>query len=133
MVRPVLALSALACLCLPSMAEKINEPLTSDEIRSEFLGTRMSGVLFETGVRFVECIEPGGRSIYRYGEDTSEGALTSVSDGVACFTYDDGSFCYEMLRHPGGYIVSSVEHQAHFLIGKVERNVQQCTKADLIG
>ena len=108
-------------------------PMTDEEIRAEFPGTRMSGVLVETGVKFVECIEPDGRSIYRYGDYSSEGAMTSVNDGVACFTYEPSTFCYDILRHPGGYIVSSVERGAHFVISKVERNVTRCTAADLIG
>ncbi|MEZ5986987.1 MAG: hypothetical protein R3B94_13655 [Hyphomonas sp.] len=108
-------------------------PLTDEEIRAEFLGTRMSGVLFETGVKFVECIEPDGRSIYRYGDYSSEGAMTSVKDGVACFTYEPSTFCYDILRHPGGYIVSNPGGGAHFIITTVERGVTRCTAADLIG
>ena len=93
----------------------------------------MSGKLFETGVEFVECIEPDGRSIYRYGNYSSEGEMSSVSEGVACFTYDDRSFCYEMFRYPGGYIVSSMEADSHYIISKVERSITRCTSADLIG
>ena len=133
MVRSAALLTAFALHCAPALAQHAGVPMTDEEIRSEFLGTRMSGVLFETGVRFVECIEPGGRSIYRYGSDYSEGNMSSVSEGVACFTYASGTSCFEMLRHPGGYIVSSVSGRSHFVISKVERDVRSCSSQDLIG
>lgn len=110
-----------------------NAPLTADEIRAEFLGTRMSGVQLGTRQPFIECIEPNGRSIFQTGDYVSEGVMDVTPDAQACFTYASGTYCYRIQRAPTGYMIHSVGASATFHARKVERGVTRCTADDLIG
>ncbi|MFN4024945.1 MAG: hypothetical protein ACK4MQ_08930 [Hyphomonas sp.] len=110
-----------------------NAPLTADEIRAEFLGTRMSGVQLGTRQPFIECIEPDGRSIFQTGDYVSEGVMEVTPDAQACFTYASGTYCYRVQRAPTGYMIHSVGASATFHARNVERGVKRCTADDLIG
>ena len=131
MRRSTAMLGTVFCLGLAALAQAPNAPLSADEIRAEFLGTRMAGTELTSGVAFVECIEPDGRSIFRFGDDYSEGVMSSVSQGTACFTYESGTSCFRMQRTSSAYLVSSVGGGGVFRIEHVERNVHQCTAAHL--
>lgn len=110
-----------------------NAPLTADEIRAEFLCTRMSGVQLGTRQPFIKCIEPNGRSIFQTGDYVSEGVMDVTPDAQACFTYASGTYCYRIQRAPTGYMIHSVGASATFHARKVERGVTRCTADDLIG
>lgn len=124
----------LPAAAAPALAEPApNAPLTAEEIRAEFLGTRMSGVQLGTRQPFIECIEPNGRSIFRTGDYVSEGIMEVTPDAQACFTYASGTYCYRVQRAPTGYMIHSVGASATFHARKVERGVTRCTADDLIG
>lgn len=124
-------LLAAAAPAFPEAAP--NAPLTADEIRAEFLGTRMSGVQLGTGMSFIECIEPNGRSVFQAGDYISEGVMEVTPDAQACFTYASGTYCYRVQRAPTGYMIHSAGTSATFHARKVERGVKRCTADDLIG
>jgi len=131
-----LALMGCALLAMAGASGAEGAPnglLSADEIRAEFLGTRMSGVQLGTGAKFVECIEPGGRSIFQLGDSYSEATMAVRPEGQACFTYSSGVHCYRMQRVPKGYMVRGVGSRDAFHVRAVERDVSRCTAADLIG
>ena len=131
-----LALMGCALLAMAGASGAESAPnglLSADEIRAEFLGTRMSGVQLGTGARFVECIEPGGRSIFQLGDTYSEGTMAVTPEGEACFTYSSGTYCYRIQRVPKGYMIRSVDSSGVFHVRAIERNVSRCTAAELIG
>ena len=131
-----LALMSCALLAMAGASTADSAPnglLSADEIRAEFLGTRMSGVQLSTSEKFVECIEPGGRSIFQLGDIYSEGSMAVTPKGEACFTYSSGTYCYRIQRVPKGYMIRSVDSSGVFHVRAIERNVTQCKADDLIG
>lgn len=118
----------------PALAEPApNAPLTAEDIRAEFLGTRMTGIQLGTRQPFIECIEPNGRSIFQTGDYVSEGIMEVTPGALACFTYASGTYCYRIQRAPTGYMIYSVDYDGVFHARKVERGVKRCTADDLIG
>lgn len=106
--------------------------LTSDEIRAEFPGTRMHGVLLGGG-SFSECVEPGGRSIFSYEGVVNEGHMTVGENGQVCFAYTNGTSCYRIQRSPKGYLVRSIDGSAVFHATRIERGIRSCVASELIG
>lgn len=110
-----------------------NAPLSIEELKQEFFGTRMYGVQVGIGQSFMECIEPDGRAIFEMGGYVSEGYLEISADAHACFTYESGTYCYRVQRAPKGYMIRAVGFRAVFHVTKVERGIRSCTADDLIG
>ncbi len=111
-----------------------NEPLTVEVMKAELFGIQMSGIVVQTGQRWTECIEPGGRTLYEFGEYRAEGVLEITDDGQACFSYpDSGTSCFRGQRAPKGYMFRPVGGGGTFHANKIERGVKKCITSDLVG
>lgn len=111
-----------------------NEPLTADVMKAELFGVRMAGVVVQTGERWSECVEPGGRTLYEIGDYISEGVMEVTDTGQACFTYPGtGTSCFRGQRAPRGYMFYAIGGGGTFHATKVERGVKKCIASDLIG
>jgi hypothetical protein len=136
MMRMVLVLifAAVATLGAGSARAQGNEPLSAEVMRAELFGIRMSGIVVGYGVRWSECIEPGGRTLYEIEDHVSEGILEITPDAQACFTYPaSGTSCFRGQRSPRGYLFRGVKDGTLFHATKVERGVTRCTTSDLVG
>ena len=111
-----------------------NEPLTAEAMRAELFGIQMSGIVVQTGQRWSECIEPGGRTLYEFEGYRSEGLLEVTDKAEACFTYPgSGTSCFRGQRAPKGYMFRPVGGGAAFHANKIERGVKKCITSDLVG
>jgi hypothetical protein len=98
--------------------------LSAAEARAELFGVRLSGVHEGMGAPWEECIEPSGRTVYRFAGATLEGRLSIETDGAACFAYADDGFthrsCYAVRREGSNYRFD------RFVTRQVERGVRRC-------
>ena len=108
-----------------------NGLLTAEEIAAEFPGTRMEGKS-SRGEEFSECIEPGGKSVFKHPRGVSTGMMKVEESGNACFTYQSGTWCYRVQRAPSGYIIRSIDNDMVYFVRSVEREVKTCDASDLI-
>jgi hypothetical protein len=69
-----------------------------------------------------ECIEPGGRTVYRRGGETREGRLEIRPDGQACFIYppDADWSCFAVAREGQNYRFDA------FVTRTIRRGVREC-------
>ncbi len=113
---------AVAAACGAATAQ--NLVLSAAEARAELLGVRLSGVHEEIGAPWEECIEPSGRTVYRFIGETIEGRLNIGPDGSACFAYADDGFkqrsCFAVRREGANYRFDE------FVTRRVERGVSRC-------
>lgn len=127
--RAAVAIVALAALCGAATAE--SPALSAQEARAELFGVRLSGVIEGLGAPWEECIEPAGRTVFRFAGQSVEGHLTVDPDGSACFTYADDGFrqrsCFVVRREGANYRFDE------FATRRVERGVTRCEGAsDLV-
>ncbi|MEQ9506146.1 MAG: hypothetical protein RLO80_07720 [Hyphomonas sp.] len=109
-------------------------PMTAQAMKSELFGIRVSGVELESGDRWSECIEPGGRTLYEIGDFQSEGHLEISAKQEACFTYPSGTSCFRVQRAGEGYMLSGSGHDGGFyLASTVERGIRSCFASELVG
>lgn len=96
--------------------------LTAEEARRELYGVELAGVNELAGDQWSECIEPGGRTIYRRGGQAQEGRLEIRPDGRACFNYPPDTYhsCFAVTREGENYRFDS------FVTQTVRRNVRDC-------
>lgn len=99
--------------------------LNAAEARAELFGVRLSGV--HEGLDdapWEECIEPSGRTVYRFVGETLEGRLNIEPDGAACFAYADDGYrqrsCYAVRREGSNYRFDQ------FVTRHIERGVRRC-------
>lgn len=96
--------------------------LTAEEARRELYGVELAGVHEVAGDEWSECIEPGGRTLYRRGGEVEEGRLEIRPDGQACFNYPPDSrwSCFDVTREGENYRFGS------FITRTVRRDVRGC-------
>lgn len=130
-----LVLAALGALIAgAAIAGPGNEPLTAEVMRKELFGIRMSGIVLGTSIRWRECVEPGGRTLYELDGQALEGKLVITDEAQACFTYPEtGTSCFRGQRSPKGFTFHAVGGGNAFSVTKVERGVKKCIASDLIG
>lgn len=137
MQRILVSLAAGALIAAGAVADPKpagNEPLTAEALQAEMFGIQMSGIVVQTGQRWSECVEPGGRTLYEFEGYRSEGVLQITEDAQACFTYPDtGTSCFRGQRAPKGYIFRPVGGGVIFHANKIERGVKKCITSDLVG
>ena len=122
-----------------------NTPLSAADLQAELFGVHLFGIETDTGLRWDECIEADGRTVYRvqppfgqapYSED---GLLEVTPDGMACFSYPPGAdpapSCFRAMRRGEGYIfLEAGGGPGVFITTRVERGKGGCPKpGDLIG
>lgn len=117
--KPLLALILFASA---GAAAAQTARLTADEARVELYGVELSGVNETFGDDWSECIEPGGRTVYRRGGEVQEGRLVIAEDGQACFTYkgNDYTSCFVVQREGENYRFND------FITRVVRRGVSHC-------
>jgi hypothetical protein len=120
--RSIIAGIAAAVLCGAAAAQ--SPVLSAAEARSELFGVRLSGVIEGSGEPWEECIEPAGRTVYRFAGRSIEGRLSIDPDGSACFTYADDGYtqrsCFVVRRAGANYRFDE------FVTRRVERGVTRC-------
>ncbi len=89
MRRFSVAILVIAALAGPALAQAA---MGAAEARRTFLGIDMEGVHQPSGLRWRECIDPAGKTAYRFGESIDEGRLTIRADGALCFAYASRGF-----------------------------------------
>jgi len=116
------AVAVAGALCAAGAATAQNSVLSTDEIRAELFGVRLTGVNDGfVGVPWEECIDPTGATRYRFGAVQDQGRLSVDEAGLACFAYLSGSrSCFVVAREGGNYRFGS------FVTTRVERGVTSC-------
>ena len=98
--------------------------LTAAEARAELFGVRLSGVHEGFDAPWEECIEPSGRTVYRFLGETLEGRLNIEPDGAACFAYAYDGYsqrsCFSVRREGSNYRFDQ------FVTRHIERGVRRC-------
>lgn len=96
--------------------------LSAEEARGELFGVELASVNESAGDEWSECIEPGGRTVYRRGGEAREGRLEIRPDGQACFNYppDADWSCFAVTREDENYRFDS------FITRTVRRGVREC-------
>lgn len=87
--------------------QNISSIMTREEAEAELFGVWMEGQTAQTKDHWSECIEPDGKTIYRFANKELVGKLFIQDDGKACFAYkaDDYSkkSCFRISRTADGY------------------------------
>ncbi|MBL8545493.1 MAG: hypothetical protein JNL81_03470 [Hyphomonadaceae bacterium] len=125
-MRRGLSLFVLLIVSAGGIAAAQTVRLTADEARRELFGVEFGGVNETVGDEWRECIEPGGRTIYRRGGEVSEGRLEIRPDGQACFTYPPDTYqsCFEVMREGVNYRFDA------FVTRTIRRDVRSCGPAN---
>lgn len=81
--------------------------LSAEGARTELFGVELAGVNDRAGDAWSECIEPGGRTVYRRFGETVQGRLAITNEGLACFAYEDTNYerrsCFVVERRGQNY------------------------------
>ena len=84
MRRFAVAAFVVIAFAAPALAQAA---MGAAEARRTFFGIDMEGVHEPSGLRWRECIDPEGKTAYRFGESVDQGRLTVRADGALCFAY----------------------------------------------
>lgn len=106
------------------------------ELKTSLFGVHLFGTTTEFGMKWDECIEPGGDTLYVTPGGEMHGRL-SISRDLACFAYEDTDFkapqCFVVRRTKDGFSLVSEYGGEVFVTTKVVRGIRTCEKPDLIG
>jgi len=121
-MRRGLSLIVLAFVSVAGIAAAQAARLSAEEARRELYGVELAGVNETVGDQWSECIEPGGRTVYRRGGEVQEGRLEIRPDGQACFNYPPDTYwsCFGVTREGENYRFSD------FITRTVRRGVREC-------
>lgn len=122
-----------------------NQVLGADALKSELFGVHLFGVETESGIKWDECIDPQGRTVYRvrppFGVEpySENGQLIVTDNGQACFEYPPGNdpepACFRAMRRGDGYIFFGANGEpGTFMTTRIERGKTSCPNpGDLVG
>lgn len=144
MRKRVLAAAMFAALLTPAaLAQTVPPPapresLTVAEAKAALFGIHLYGTTTDFGMKWDECIEPDGDTLYTTPEGQMHGRLTISPRGYACFAYEDTGFrapqCFVVWRNKDGLALTSEFGGGEvFVTTKVVHGIRTCEKADLIG
>lgn len=121
-MRRGMSLIVLLVVSAAGIATAQTARLTAEEARRELYGVELAGVNELAGDQWSECIEPGGRTVYRRGGQVQEGRLEIRPDGQACFNYPPDTYnsCFAVTREGENYRFDS------FITRTVRRDVREC-------
>lgn len=121
-MRRGMSLIVLALVSAAGVAAAQTARLTAEEARRELYGVELAGVNEAFGDEWSECIEPGGRTVYRRGDEVQEGRLEIRPDGQACFNYPPDTYwsCFDVTREGENYRFDD------FVTRTVRRGVREC-------
>jgi len=125
-MRRGMSLIVLAIVSVAGIAAAQAVRLTAEEARRELYGVELAGVNESEGDDWRECIEPGGRTVYRRDGETREGRLEIRPDGQACFNYPPDTYwsCFNVVREGRNYRFDE------FVTRRVRRGVRRCGGAN---
>ncbi len=121
-----------AALAGPALAQAA---MGAAEARRTFLGIDMEGVHQPSGLHWRECIDPAGKTAYRFGESVDEGRLTIRADGALCFAYASRGFrdtaCW-MIKPAGGrnYRFENADRESGTFVTTATRRTTSCQARD---
>lgn len=143
MRKPLLAALAVMVLLAPvALAQVVPPPvplkgLTAKELQSSLFGVHLYGTTSDFDMKWDECIEPGGDTLYTTPGGAEKGRLTISPKGLACFAYEGTGFqapqCFVVRRNKDGFSLVSEFGGEAFVTTKVVRGIRTCDKQDLIG
>ena len=121
-MRRGMSLLVLAFVSAASIAAAQTARLSAEEARRELFGVELAGLNESHGDDWSECIEPGGRTLYRRGGEVREGRLEIRPDGQACFNYPPDTYqsCFAVTREGENYRFDD------FITRTVRRDVREC-------
>lgn len=138
-------LLAVLSVVAPALAQTPFPPLPprdpgldAAELKSSLFGIHLYGITTDVGMKWDECIEPSGKTLYTTPGGEMQGRLTISPNGLACFAYEDTDFkapqCFVVRRLTrGGFSLVSEYGGEVFVTTKVVRGIRTCEKPDLIG
>ena len=130
--KPLIA--ALVCGLATTPFTAMAEWMSREDIEGELFGVRVSGVIEGTDIRWRECIQIDGETVYEVdGQPPLRGVVTVTDDDLACFSYGGLASCFRVERTNERY--AFVDAVDRFLVKEVERAVSQCnvTGSEAIG
>lgn len=142
MQKRLIAAATLAALSAATLARAQPAPppapvMTAAELKASLFGVHMYGVAEGYGMKWDECIEPGGNTLYTTPEGQMRGRLTISPAGRACFAYEDDNFavaeCFVARRRKDGFVLVGEYGGSAFITTKVVHGIRTCEKQDLIG
>ena len=111
--------------------------MNAAELKASLFGIHLYGTTTDFGMKWDECIEPGGDTLYVTPGGKMQGRLTISPRGLACFAYEDTGFkapqCFVVRRTKDGFSLISEYGGEAFVTTKVVRGIRTCEKQDLIG
>lgn len=121
-MRRGMSLIVLAIVSVAGIAAAQTARLTAEEAERELYGVELAGVNESVGDDWRECIEPGGRTVYRRGGEVQEGRLEIRPDGQACFIYPPDTYwsCFAVTREGENYRFND------YVTRTVRRGVREC-------
>ena len=121
-MRRGMSLLVLLIVSAAGIAAAQTARLSAEEARAELFGVELAGTNDSVGDEWSECIEPGGRTVYRRGGEVQEGRLEIRPDGQACFNYPPDAYwsCFAVTREGENYRFGS------FITRTVRRDVHEC-------
>jgi hypothetical protein len=122
---------ALGALCWAvGAAAAWAQALGAGEVRAALYGHDLVGEVLGTGEIWRECIDPMGRTWWRFGDFASEGRLEVRNDGQACFRYRHTEFreeaCWVMREEEGRLRFDLVSGESLPLVILTRRRVGSC-------
>lgn len=134
LVRSAILAAVVASASGMALGEEGPVLLTKAEVEAEILGTRLSGTISGSSLRWHECIEPDGDTLYELDGETWRGRMDVRDDGRACFRYDPSDAadanCFSVFRLGPHYVFHS---ETMFFADEVRRDVTQCFAEELVG
>lgn len=132
MHRFSLAVVMIAALAGPALAQAA---MNAAEARRTFFGIDMEGVHQPSGLHWRECIDPAGKTAYRFGESIDEGRLTIRNDGALCFAYASRGFrdtgCWTIKRGGrGNYRFENADGGSGVFVTTATRRATSCQPRD---
>ncbi|MFC7290992.1 hypothetical protein [Hirschia litorea] len=114
---------------LAQSSNSVSAIISSEEAKNELFGVLLSGETAQTKEPWSECIQPDGKTRYRFSGVELLGKLEIHDDGQACFSYRADDFahesCFRVSRTKTGYTFwGGVE--GVFTATHVQHNVKTC-------
>jgi hypothetical protein len=104
--------------------------MKASELKRELFGFEMAGVHQSSGEPFTECIDPSGKTLFRFNGETDEGRLRVTPESEACFAYASSQFQYEacwyVKRAAGGQYRFESTATSDVYVTKRTRRVRAC-------
>lgn len=119
----------------PAAKPGMNSVLTAAEATAELRGVDMHGYTMNGAVKWRECIDKRGTTLYEMAGATEHGRIRIEPNGTACYAYDVSQYkswgCFRVTRNGAGYIFWGAGGETFHTLG-VKHGVETCKPEDAL-